>query len=187
MPNHPLALALIQQAGVPIAAPSANRFTGLSPTTAEHVREAFGDALPVLDGGPSQVGIESTVVSIASGKITLLRPGMISLEDVKPVSAPAAHAAHAAPGMHHRHYSPHTPLVLSNAPDPRGAYLWIHHPANAARSIQMPSAPEPYAAQLYSVLHDLDHENWPVISVEPPPGTVEWAAVLDRLQRASAK
>ena len=68
MPNHPLALELIQEAGVPIAAPSANRFMGLSPTTAEHVREAFGDAVPVLDGGPCQVGIESTVVSDQRGE-----------------------------------------------------------------------------------------------------------------------
>ncbi len=187
IPNHPLALDLLREAKVPVAAPSANRFTGLSPTTAEHVREAFGDAVPVLDGGHCRVGIESTVVSISSGKVTLLRPGMISLEDVETVSAPASNAAHPAPGMHARHYSPRTPLVLSNAPDPRGAYLWINHPANAARSLQMPSTPETYAAQLYSVLHDLDRETWPVISVEPPPDTVEWAAVLDRLQRASAK
>lgn len=187
VPNHPLALALIREAGVPLAAPSANRFTGLSPTTAEHVREAFGDAVPVLDGGHCRVGIESTVVSIVSGKVTLLRPGMISLEDVELASAPEANAAHAAPGMHHRHYSPRTPLVLSNQPDPRGAYLWVQNPANTARSIQMPSTPELYAAQLYSTLHDLDRENLPVICVEPPPHTVEWAAVLDRLQRASAK
>jgi L-threonylcarbamoyladenylate synthase len=187
IPNHPLALALIREAGVPLAAPSANRFTSLSPTTAGHVREAFADAVPVLDGGPCQVGIESTVVSISSGKITLLRPGMISLEDVELASAPAADAAHPAPGMHARHYSPRTSLVLSNTPDPRGAYLWTNHPANAARSLQMPPTPELYAAQLYSALHDLDRESWPVISVEPPPDTVEWAAVLDRLQRAAAK
>jgi len=186
VPDHPLALALIREAGVPLAAPSANRFTGLSPTTAEHVREAFGDAVPVLDGGHCRVGIESTVVSIASGKITLLRPGMISLEDVESASAPASDTAHPAPGMHERHYSPRTPLVLSNIPDARGAYLWIAHPANTARSIQMPTTPEPYAAQLYSILHELDLEAWPVISVEPPPNTVEWAAVLDRLQRASS-
>jgi L-threonylcarbamoyladenylate synthase len=187
IPNHPLALALLRQAGVPVAAPSANRFTGLSPTTAEHVRESFGDAVPVLDGGHCRVGIESTVVSITPGKVTLLRPGMISIEDVEFVSAPAADDAHPAPGMHARHYSPRTPLVLSDTPDPQGAYLWIHHPAKAARALQMPATPEAYAAQLYSVLHDLDREAWPVISVEPPPDTVEWAAVLDRLQRASAK
>ena len=187
VPNHPLALALIREAGVPLAAPSANRFTGLSATTAEHVRETFGDAVRVLDGGPCQVGIESTVVSIASARITLLRPGMISVEDVERASAPAADAAHPAPGMHPRHYSPRTPLVLSKDPKPDGAYIWTTCPAQAAHSVQMPSTPGAYAARIYSVLHELDREGWPVISVEPPPDTVEWAAVRDRLQRAASK
>lgn len=187
VPNHPLALALIREAGVPIAAPSANRFMGLSPTTAEHVREIFGDAVPVLDGGPCEVGIESTVVSIAAGKMTLLRPGMISIEEVELASVPSADGAHPAPGMHRRHYSPRTPLVLSDTPDPRGAYAWINKPASTARSIQMPTSPEAYATRLYSVLHELDREGWPVICVEPAPDTVEWAAVRDRLQRASSK
>ncbi len=187
VPSHPLALALIREADVPLAAPSANRFMGLSPTTAEHVREAFGDAVPVLDGGPCQVGIESTVVSIASGKITLLRPGMLSIEDVEHAGDPALDAAHAAPGMHPRHYSPRTPLILSSDPDSRGAYVWTSLPAHAARLVEMPSAPEAYAARLYSVLHELDREGWPVISVEPPPDRVEWAAVRDRLERAAAK
>ena len=187
VPNHPLALALIREAGVPIAAPSANRFTGLSATTAEHVREAFGNAVPVLDGGPCQVGLESTVVSIASGRITLLRPGMISLEDVERASAPGINAAHPAPGMHARHYSPRTPLVLTSEPDARGAYVWINVPGHAAHSVKMPSTPDGYAARLYSVLHQLDREGWPVISVEPPPDKVEWAAIRDRLQRAASK
>jgi L-threonylcarbamoyladenylate synthase len=187
VPNHPLALALIREAGVPLAAPSANRFMGLSATTAEHVREAFGDAVPVLDGGPCQVGIESTVVSISAGKITLLRPGMISIEDVERASALSSDAAHPAPGMHPRHYSPRTRLILSKAPDPCGAYVWMDHSAHAAHTVQMPSTPEAYATRLYSVLHELDREGWPVISVEPPPDTVEWAAVRDRLQRAASK
>jgi L-threonylcarbamoyladenylate synthase len=187
VPNHPLALALIREAGVPLAAPSANRFMGLSTTTAEHVRETFGDAVPVLDGGPCQVGIESTVVAIAPGKITLLRPGMISIEEVERVTAPGTDGAHPAPGMHPRHYSPRTRLVLSSKPDPGGAYVWINLSGHAAHSVQMPSTAEAYAARLYSVLHELDRENWPVISVEPPPDTVEWAAVRDRLQRAASK
>src|SRR5580658_8110371 len=83
MPNHPLALELIEQAGVPIAAPSANRFGELSPTTAEHVRAAFGSEVDVLDGGPCQVGIESTVVAVDGGGLKLLRPGMISLGDLE--------------------------------------------------------------------------------------------------------
>jgi tRNA threonylcarbamoyl adenosine modification protein (Sua5/YciO/YrdC/YwlC family) len=87
MPNHPIALALIEQAGVPIAAPSANRFTELSPTTPDHVRAAFGDAVPVLEGGPCTVGIESTVVAIENGKLKLLRPGMISLGEIERTAA----------------------------------------------------------------------------------------------------
>jgi len=186
VPNHPLALALIREAGVPIAAPSANRFMSLSPTTAQHVREAFGEAVPVVDGGPCQVGIESTVVSIVRGNIELLRPGMITIEDVERAGAPQG-AAHPAPGMHPRHYSPRTPLVLSAQPDPLGAYAWINLPAKAARPIHMPTDANAYAARLYSVLHDLDREGWPVICVEPPPDTIEWAAVRDRLNRASSK
>jgi L-threonylcarbamoyladenylate synthase len=198
MPDHPLALALIREAGVPVAAPSANRFTGLSPTTAEHVREIFGEAIPVLDGGPCRVGIESTVVSIAAKKITLLRPGHVPLsaiaeatgrspEEIEQADAPSAGSAHAAPGMHERHYSPRTPLMLTSEPDPRGAYLFYSHSAAAARIVQMPDDPEAYAAHLYSALHELDREGWPVISVEPPPDIPEWAAVLDRLRRAASK
>ena len=187
VPNHSIALALIREAGVPIAAPSANRFMGLSPTTAEHVREAFGDAVPVVDGGPCQVGIESTVISIVGGEIRLLRAGMISIEDVEQAEAPPAGAAHLAPGMHLRHYSPRTPLVLSDQPDPLGAYVWINLPATAARTIHMPAAADAYAARLYGVLHELDREGWPVICVEPPPNAIEWAAVRDRLNRASSK
>jgi L-threonylcarbamoyladenylate synthase len=113
VPAHPLALQLIEEAGMPLAAPSANRFTELSPTTAEHVRRAFGDDVPVLDGGPCAVGLESTVVSIADGKLTLLRPGMISLVEIESAASPdPGDAAHAAPGMHPRHYSPRTPLLL---------------------------------------------------------------------------
>jgi L-threonylcarbamoyladenylate synthase len=202
MPEHPIALALIREAGVPIAAPSANRFMQLSPTTAAHVREAFGDTIPVLDGGPCRVGIESTVVSITSvsgeATITLLRPGAISAtaiaeaigrnaEDIEQGAAPAVGSAHAAPGMHERHYSPRTPLVLTASPDQSGAYLFYAHAAKAARVLQLPHEAQEYAAHLYSALHQLDRENWPVISVEPPPDTPEWAAVRDRLHRAAAK
>src|SRR5204862_514910 len=105
MPNHPMALDLIHQAGVPIAAPSANLFTGLSPSTAAHVELAFGGSIAILDGGPAQVGIESTVVAIRDGKLTLLRPGMISLGEIEQ-QVLEENAAHPAPGMHPRHYSP---------------------------------------------------------------------------------
>jgi L-threonylcarbamoyladenylate synthase len=189
VPNHPVALALIDAACRPIAAPSANRFTGLSPTTARHVEEAFGDAVPVLDGGPSEVGIESTVVSILQGKLTLLRPGMIAFEDIEIAAAPGA--AHPSPGMHERHYSPRTPLRIVTSPkelpDRHGAYLWWRTPGLTARSVRMPADPAAYAARLYAVLHDLDRERLPWIGVEAPPDAPEWAAIADRLRRASSK
>ena len=189
MPNHPVALALIREAGVPIAAPSANRFMHLSPTTAEHVRAAFGDAVPVLDGGASTVGIESTVVSITGGKITLLRPGMVSLGEIEQASKPEG--AHPAPGMHDRHYSPRTPLYLVNGPDELpaglGFYVWREKTARLQPHVHMPEDPKECAAQIYSVLHDVDREGWPWIAVEAPPDTPEWAGVLDRLRRAATR
>jgi L-threonylcarbamoyladenylate synthase len=185
VPAHPMALELIREAGVPVAAPSANRFASLSPTTAEHVRAAFGDAVPVLDGGPCQVGIESTVVSLVGGKMTLLRPGMITLPDIEQAATPSD--AHPSPGMHARHYSPRTLLTVSSNPDSLGAYIWMIRPAASARSIQMPDDPAAYAARLYGALHELDREGWPSITVEPPPDTLEWTAVLDRLRRAASR
>lgn len=190
MPNHPIALELIREAGVPIAAPSANRFTGLSPTTADHVKAAFGDAVPVLDGGPCAVGIESTVVAVEGDKLKLLRPGMISFSEMEQAVAQAG-AAHPAPGMHEKHYSPRTRLILvkgpAELPDRTGAYVWRVALGPAARSVRMPLDPAPYAAQLYRVLHQLDAENWPWIAVEIPPDAPAWAAIRDRLQRASGR
>lgn len=189
VPAHPIALRLIESAGVPIAAPSANPFTHLSPTTAQHVVDEFGDAVPVLDGGPSKIGIESTVISLAGGRLTLLRPGMISLGDLEHQPAPEGQA-HPAPGMHPKHYSPRTPLMLVDTPkalpDRRGAYLWWNEAGLTSRSLRMPADPAAYAARLYSVLHQLDQEGWPWIAVETPPDAQGWIAVLDRLRRASA-
>lgn len=187
MPSHPVALQLIRASGVPIAAPSANRFTQLSPTTAQHVRDAFGDSLVVLDGGPAEVGIESTVVSLAGSEAVLLRPGMIPFEDLRQITDPQG-AAHPSPGMHPRHYSPRTPLVLvenGRLPHGRVAYLWWRCPASADRSVRMPASPGGYAAALYRTLHELDREGWDAIAVERPPSTAEWAGIADRLNRAS--
>jgi L-threonylcarbamoyladenylate synthase len=191
IPAHPLALQLIEAAALPLAAPSANRFGELSPTTAAHVRAAFGDAIPVLDGGPTRVGIESTVVSIADGKITLLRPGMIALGEIERAIAPeGAQGAHPSPGMAARHYSPRTPLMIVSTPrempDRSGAYVWWNTSGLTARSIRMPDDPVAYARRLYGVLHDLDQENWPWIAVEAPPETSGWAAIADRLKRAAS-
>jgi L-threonylcarbamoyladenylate synthase len=196
MPAHPIALALIGEAGVPIAAPSANRFTELSPTTAEHVRRSLGDQVGmILDGGPTDLGIESTVLSLTGSNAVLLRPGMISCEQIEAVIGPIQTAAsltsgpHPAPGMHPRHYSPRTPLILTEhgrLPDRgSGAYLWLRTPAQAGRLIGMPADAPAYAAKLYAILHQLDSEGWDWIAVERPPSDPEWEGILDRLERAA--
>ena len=199
MPSNRIALTLIREAAVPLAAPSANRFTELSPTTAQHVRDSLGNRVAmILDGGPTTVGIESTVVSLASAEAVLLRPGMVSRGQVEDVIGPIAVStaaveglAHRAPGMHPRHYSPQTALVLvsqgSLPPVGRGVYLWIGCPANAGRCIQMPDEAEAYAAALYGVLHEVDSENWDWIAVERPPADPSWDAIRDRLERAAAR
>jgi L-threonylcarbamoyladenylate synthase len=199
VPAHDVAMALIEAAGVPIAAPSANRFMGLSPTTAEHVLEAFGDDVPVLDGGACPLGIESTVVSISDGKVTLLRPGMISLGDIEPGSPPVTlgslpvieAGAHPSPGLHPRHYSPRTRLIVvpgpNHLPDRYGAYMWRKKPGLTARSVRMPMNLEAFAHRWYSVLHELDGEGWPWIAVEALPDKPEWAAIRDRVSRASCE
>ncbi len=188
MPAHDLALELIELAGVPIAAPSANRFAHLSPTTAQHVEQEFGDAVEIVDGGACQVGIESTVVSVVGGQVTLLRPGMIALDAIE--APPPSEGAHPSPGMHARHYSPRTPLLLVDTwrdlADRRGAFVWWKKAGLFPCSRRMPRDPAAYAARLYDVLHELDQENWPWIAVERPPATPEWSAILDRLTRASS-
>ena len=199
MPAHPVALALLREAGIPIAAPSANRFTQLSPTTAEHVRRGLGRRVEyVLDGGPCQVGIESTVISL-TGKIPLmLRPGGISRREIEEVIGPIAagtatlEGAHPSPGLHPQHYSPQTPLMLvteGSVPDHgKGAYMQIRcGPTHPAAVVSMPDDPHEYAARLYATLHDLDEGGYDWIAVEAPDDTPEWEGVLDRLRRASAR
>jgi len=191
-PAHPLALELIRAAGVPIAAPSANRFTEVSPTTAEHVRRSLGDAVDcILDGGPTEIGIESTVLSLAGSPPLLLRPGMISRAEIEALIGPIAagalpEGAHPSPGLHPRHYSPRTPLILGPPPEGRGAYVWWNRALPAARAVQMPAVAAGYGARLYAVLHELDEESWDWIAVEPPPEYVSWAAIADRLRRAAS-
>jgi L-threonylcarbamoyladenylate synthase len=189
MPRHPVALELLQVAGVPIAAPSANRFTQLSPTTAEHVRRAFGAETPfLLDGGPCEVGLESTVIAVTREGLEVLRPGMAYVGNA--VSAAASEGeAHRSPGQHRKHYSPKTRIVLvSRGHLPRegkGAYLWLEYNAAAAGKQRMPEKPEEFAAVLYSTLHKFDQQGFDWIAVELPPALPEWAAIRDRLVRAA--
>lgn len=198
VPDHPMALALLRAAGVPVAAPSANRFGGLSPTRAEHVRASLGDRVDmILDGGPTDVGIESTVLSIAEEPL-LLRPGMVSREQIEAVIGPvrvvgaaSGGGGHASPGMHRRHYSPATKLLLlgtgETLPSGRGAYMFITSPRPNSRSVPMPNVAEEYAAALYQTLYELDAEGHDWIAVELPPEGSAWMAIRDRLERAAAR
>jgi L-threonylcarbamoyladenylate synthase len=184
MPAHPIARALLEAAQIPIAAPSANRFTELSPTRAEHVRPELAEM--ILDGGQCTVGIESTVVSLGfldrnldnDSTPKILRPGMISQTQIEDAIGPVEVGAGAeSPGQHPRHYSPRTPVVLGDAPQQgRGIRLDFN---------VMPTEPAEYAERLYSILHDLDQEGYDWIAVEMPPDTPDWAGIRDRLKRAA--
>ncbi len=176
IPAHPLARALIEAAQIPIAAPSANRFTELSPTMAEHVQEGLADM--VLNGGPCTVGIESTVISLAGPTPRILRPGMITQTEIEQVIGPVELGGGAeSPGQHPRHYSPRTPIILGESPmEGRGRHLSL---------ARMPRDASSYAERLYRDLHELDQQGYDWISIELPPDTPAWAGIRDRLTRAA--
>ncbi len=185
MPSHPVALELIRRAGVPIAAPSANRFTEISPTTAAHVRHSLGDAVDmILDAGPTQVGIESTVASLRRDPPVLLRPGMISRQQLEEATRTAwdlgedAPEVMESPGQHARHYAPRTPLHLLQSR--------LQTPGGRGVILELPEDSVGYAAGLYAALHAADHEGWDWIGVVEPPDEPEWAGIRDRLRRASS-
>ena len=193
MPAHETALALIQAAGLPIAAPSANRFMQLSPTSAAHVQGVFGDRVFILDEGSSpRVGIESTVLSLVD-KPLLLRPGMISKSQLEAVigaigiAISSSEIPHASPGLHDKHYSPRTRLVLVDRelPAGRGIYLYRTKVLPANELVAMPQAADEYGAALYAALHAADKEGWDWIAIENLPDGADWTAIRDRLKRAA--
>lgn len=201
LPSHPVALALIRALGEPIAAPSANRFMQLSPTRAEHVERGLGEAVDlILDGGDCAYGIESTVVRIEPDGATLLRHGAIPaalIEQVlgaalkrPPLPGDARGAVQDSPGQHQRHYAPRTPLFLwqpgQALPPGRGGLLALSEPSVETQAkVRMPTQAVAYAQRLYSELHALDGASLDWIAVEAPPADPSWAAVHDRLQRAT--
>jgi L-threonylcarbamoyladenylate synthase len=206
VPSHPVAQALLTAFGSGIAAPSANRYGRVSATTAEHVRAEFGAAVDcVIDGGASDVGIESTIVDVSGTDPALLRPGSITSLDIEALLGRSLAAGRPgsprAPGTVPKHYAPQTPLMLLEAD------LLVelassmtrqgHRVAVLARSARQPlmsgltwiAAPETaaeYAHDLYSNLRTLDRVGCSAILVEEPPVAAAWAAVHDRLTRAAA-
>lgn len=197
VPSHPIARDLLWAFGGGIAAPSANRFGLVSPTTAAHVREDFGAEVDlVLEGGPSDVGIESTIVDLSAGAAALLRPGGISRQDLENILAVEEKLEKSPrhPGDRERHYAPRTParLVPTHALDKeisrlkeKVAVLAFSRPDERVDYwLRMPREPAAYAQRLYAALRELDSAGCETILVEAPPDDAGWEAVRDRLLRA---
>jgi L-threonylcarbamoyladenylate synthase len=191
IPSHPVALSLITAAGVPIAAPSANVFMGLSPTTAEDVDPRVANqAVMVLDGGRCEIGLESTVVDLSGDHPRILRPGGIPRAEIQAVvGRPLGHLPppqiKRGPGMYNRHYAPNSKLVLVDKLRDDQPGLTFNG-SQSSNQIKMPTDPVAYAASLYRVLRQLDQCGLESIFVERPPDDPEWEAVHDRLKKASA-
>lgn len=200
-PAHPIARRLIELAGVAIAAPSANLFSAVSPTTAQHVTDHFGDRLPnILDGGPCQVGIESTVVSFLDEQAVMLRPGGVTAEEIEDVIGPMKSIAAdisrpASPGQLPRHYAPSTPIELTNDPPRIGSrvgLLAFGRPLSqkSFAAIEILSEREclrEAAANLFAALRRLDALQLDYIVARPFPEEGIGYAIMDRLRRATAR
>lgn len=204
VPAHPVALALLRAFGGGVAAPSANRFGRISPTTAAHVRDEFGDAITVLDGGPCAVGIESTILDLSGGVPRILRPGAISAGQIAAVigRTPATAAGEGAPrvsGSLAAHYAPRTAMKKVAGPRLRDFLNAFRHSGRRCAVIahsQPPMADSPhcwimlpadaagYAKALYAAMRDADASGAALIVIEAPPTDAAWAAVNDRLGRA---
>jgi L-threonylcarbamoyladenylate synthase len=212
-PNHAVARALICAAGVPIAAPSANRSTELSPTRAEHVLRGLNGRIEMLlDGGPCPGGIESTVVDVTGAVPRVLRPGLITvpmLEDAcgRVETGATDEGVARSPGRMVKHYSPKAEIGLCDGPEELvDSVEWapvfgsprvgvIQRGGDETRRAKwahifwrcLPDDASEYAAGLYAVLHEMDQWGANIVFIEMPPDTPQWAAVRDRLLRAAAK
>jgi L-threonylcarbamoyladenylate synthase len=204
VPAHPVAQALLRAADRPIAAPSANRSMELSPTTGRHVEKSLGDAVDlILDAGPTQVGIESTVIDLSGASPTVLRPGTISLTEIERLIGPvgvagrvAGESARPSPGMLDRHYAPRARLHLVDAIGVGPTLTRLRAEGVLAIALiidasvegdaeRMPAEPLRYAAKLYETLHSLDDAGYDAVVVERVPDGPEWRGVRDRLERAA--
>ncbi len=194
VPSHPIARELLSAFGGGVAAPSANRFGRVSPTTAAHVREDLGaDVDLVLEGGPSEVGIESTIVDLSSGAAVVLRPGRISAGEL---GIPVGKGGPRHSGGMEKHYAPRTPARLVATHDldneiarlkATAAVLAFSRPDERVDFwLRMPREPSAYAQKLYASLRELDGAGCEAILIEAPPAEPGWEAVLDRLRKATA-
>jgi L-threonylcarbamoyladenylate synthase len=208
VPGHPVALELLKRFGSGIAAPSANRFGRISPTTARHVFEELGDQLElIIDAGPSRIGLESTIVSLAGREPVLLRPGAISAEELETslgnrrLAKLTGATRLRTPGMLPSHYAPLTSFrtieqallreTLQRLQSAGKKVVVMTFSARVALvpdkiALQiMPDNPVEYARELYAVMRVLDNGDFDCILADTPPDTEPWQAVRDRLYRAA--
>ncbi len=196
VPDHPVGQALLEAAGCPLAAPSANPSGALSPTTAAHVASAFGGQVPlILDGGPCPVGLESTVLDLSGRDPVLLRPGGITAEALEQIVGPVQRADAASeiksPGMLSTHYAPVRPLRLGATEVGPDEALLAFGPAPlegaaATRNLSQAGDTTEAAANLFAALHELDQAEFAAIAVMPIPIAGLGAAINDRLRRAAS-
>jgi len=205
MPKHPIALQLIRAAGCPIAAPSANPFGYVSPTTAAHVHDQLGDRVDlILDGGPCEVGLESTILSFSEGKSRLLRPGGLPLEEIESIIGrvevnPIEEENPSSPGRLPKHYAPRTPIViegwennLENYQDKKVGLLAfqkvkVSFPFHHVEVLSPGGDLREAAANLFAAIRRLDALTLDLILAEALPEVGLGRAIMDRLRRASKR
>ena len=190
-PSHPVMRALIAAVGRPLAAPSANASGGISATSADHVAHSLGGRIElVLDGGPTEIGIESTIVAVEEDRLRLLRPGSITIEMLAEVSGLPVDAGDngsiEAPGQMTSHYAPSKPVRLNAVAAEAGEYLIGFGAIAGEASLSATGRLEEAAAQLFDLLHVADMSDRGAIAVAPIPDDGLGLAINDRLKRAAA-
>jgi L-threonylcarbamoyladenylate synthase len=205
MPKHPISLQLINDAGCPIAAPSANPFGYVSPTTATHVRDLLGSQVDlILDGGPCEVGLESTIISFAEEKPRLLRPGGLPIEEIEPIIGKveidqSEEDSPSSPGRLPRHYAPRTPIVIEEWKRNLEVYQNkkvgllsfqegnLSFPFQHVEVLSQRGDLREAAATLFAAVRRLDILDLDLILVEAVPEVGLGRAIMDRLRRASRR
>ncbi len=200
VPASEMTRRLLEELGRPIVAPSANRFGHISPTTAQHVQDDFQGLVPVLDGGPCRVGVESTILLVEKDRLVIVRPGQLTQDMLQqacdlPVVYPDHEPTEGVPGALKSHYSPRQPLYLLEpsvleAAEVAGAAViaLTEHPWTEAAGVEiLPNQADEYGRALYRALRQAEATNCDRILVELPPTGEDWRAVRDRLLRASVR
>ena len=196
MPNHQLALRLIKAAGVPIAAPSANRFKCISPTTAQHVQESLGDKVDmILDGGPCKIGVETTIIDLTTPQIVMLRAGGLSKEELEDYTGEKVYISHgdpnkpSAPGQLLKHYAPRMPMRINVSEDDVKEdefFIGFGKVKKANLNLSPSGDLNEAATNLFAYMREAEtHQEYKGIAMSPIPQTGLGLAINDRIRRAS--